>query len=171
MSQSPACVQQNVGCHAYEEDLHVRRSLPPLFLPPLLDDEFDADINIPPASLLQGTPGHRFEHGQVTPPLDNARVPPPSVADNWTPSRLHDDVVLRQWLSDMPSAAQRLLAADLTINKSCVKSRQSSHHKVVKAHLPILQNRRASTGTDVRFGNVLDEKYDNLAELLSDLHL
>jgi hypothetical protein len=127
-------------------------------------------------------PSLRFEHGQITPPLESSETLDPRGPSFFSHSFLDTisaearngsshDAFMRQWLDDIPSAAQRMMAAGLNVNKRRGKDRKNGQSKVKKGARSGMQDRRPSTDASVMSHVAQTQVNCEMADLLYDLHL
>ncbi|QMW37015.1 hypothetical protein G4B11_000251 [Aspergillus flavus] len=181
MEINAICIRRASNSGNGGDYLYPRDSFPPHLLPPLWGGNSEVHVQTSEATLDHTRPSFRFQHGQITPPLESNETlnQSPSFSPhtflNTTSAgtrngSLHDDAT-RQWQDDIPSAAQRMIATDLNTNRSHEVDREDGEPRVNKDARSDMQDRWPSTGAGVMF-HVAEAKVNcGLAAHLDELHL
>ncbi|KAE8154600.1 hypothetical protein BDV25DRAFT_147554 [Aspergillus avenaceus] len=176
MASQAICIRRNAVPDAHGL-YNPHNSFPPFFLPPAWDCDADCETIIPQPPPTPVRPGIRFEHGQITPPLEtdgslNPWAPLPSCnsAVDQPPHPSTKEQMIRQWITDMPSAAQRMIAADLRLNRCQGRCKQTTNYRVGK-DTESNGLRRRSSNRDDKSQTAQAEVGTQLAGLVNELHL
>lgn len=182
MEINAACIRRAPDCDMSDDNLYFHNPFQPHLLTPSCNCKPEVHIQNSEAPLNLTHPSFRFEHGQITPPLDsdenlNQRGPSyfPHTSLNTISAGTHNgpshDAVTRQWLGNISSPTQEMDTADLNDNRSQKADMKNCQARANKGVRSDTQNLRASTDAGVMCHATEAKVNCGLAVHLHDLRL